>query len=94
MVARPRRRGRMGARFQRSLPMKPHHCLLLMPMLLLVACGKPQPPDTERPPEPQAGAMREAIAQPLEKAQAAKTAVEEATGAEDAALKSAESAAE
>ena len=38
--------------------------------------------------------MREAIAQPLEKVQAAKTAVEEATGAEDAALKSAESAPE
>jgi hypothetical protein len=74
--------------------MKPHHCLLLMPLLLLVACGKPQPPDTERPPEPQAGAMREAIAQPLEKAQAAKAAVEEAGQAERAALKDAESAPE
>ena len=74
--------------------MKPRHCLLLMPMLLLVACGKPQPPDTERPPEPQAGAMREAIAQPLEKAQAAKAAVEEAGQAERAALKDAEGAPE
>lgn len=74
--------------------MNARHCLPMLSMLLLAACGKPQPPDTERPPEPQASAMREAIAQPLEKAEAAKTAVEEATGAEDAALKSAESAPE
>lgn len=71
--------------------MNARHCLPMLSMLLLAACGKPQPPDTERPPEPQASAMREAIAQPLEKAQAAKAAVEEVAGAEGAALKSAES---
>ncbi len=70
--------------------MKPRHCLPMLSMLLLAACGKPQPPDTERPPEPQAAAMREAIAQPLEKAQAAKAAVEEG----QAALKAVEVAPE
>ncbi|KRG83996.1 hypothetical protein ABB34_10285 [Stenotrophomonas daejeonensis] len=74
--------------------MKARHCLPMLSMVLLAACGRPQPPDTERPPEPQAGAMRDAIAQPLEKAQAAKAAVEEATGAESAALQDAESAPE
>ncbi len=74
--------------------MKLRPCLLMLPMLLLAACGRPQPPDTERPPEPQAGALREAITQPLEKAQAAKAAVEGATAVEGAALKQAESGAE
>lgn len=74
--------------------MNARHCLPMLSMLLLAACGKPQPPDTERPPEPQAGAMRDAIAQPLEKAQAARAAVEEATAAESAALKDAGSAPE
>jgi len=74
--------------------MKVRHCLPMLSLALLAACGRPQPPDTERPPEPQAGAMRDAIAQPLEKAQAARAAVEEAAGAESAALKHAESAQE
>jgi hypothetical protein len=74
--------------------MKARHCLPMLSLVLLAACGRPQPPDTERPPEPQAGAMRDAIAQPLEKAQAARTAVEEAARAESAALKNAESAQE
>ena len=74
-------------------------CRLLLPLLLLslpllAACGKPQPPETERRPEPQAGALRDAIAQPLEKAQAAKAAVEEAGEAGKQALKNAESAQE
>lgn len=73
--------------------MNARHCLPMLSMLLFAACGKPQLPDTERPSEPQASAMREAIAQPLEKAQAAKAAVE-AAGAERAALKDAESASE
>ena len=29
--------------------------LALCALLLLSACGKPEPPPTERPPEPQAG---------------------------------------
>jgi len=74
--------------------MKARHCLPMLSMVLLAACGRPQPPDTERPPEPQAGGLREAITQPLEKAQAAKAAVEGATAVEGAALKQAESGAE
>lgn len=74
--------------------MKARHCLPMLSMVLLAACGRPQPPDTERPPEPQASAMRDAIAQPLEKAQAARAAIEEATAAESAALKNAERAPE
>lgn len=61
--------------------MNRHCCLMLLSLPLLAACGKPQPPETERRPEPQA-AMREAIAQPLEQAKA----TEDAAKAEQAAL--------
>lgn len=60
--------------------------ILLLATAALSACGKPQPPDTERPPEPQATALREAIAKPLEQAKAAQTAVDEAAKAQRAAL--------
>lgn len=41
--------------------------------VLLCACSKPQPPEKERPPEPQAGAprateLRDAIQAPIDKA--------------------------
>ena len=59
---------------------------VLLPLLAaLAACGKPQPPDTERPPEPQATQLRDAIAQPLEQAKAAAAATEQAAKAEQAA---------
>lgn len=60
--------------------------ILLLATATLSACGKPQPPDTERPPEPQATALREAIAKPLEQAKAAQTAVDEAAKAQRAAI--------
>lgn len=66
--------------------MKPYHCLMLLALPLLAACGKPQPPETERRPEPQVAAMKEAIAQPLEQAKAAAAATEEAAKVEKGAL--------
>ncbi|KRG65617.1 hypothetical protein ABB26_03490 [Stenotrophomonas humi] len=66
--------------------MKPYHCLMLLALPLLAACGKPQPPETERRPEPQVAAMREAIAEPLKQAKEAAAATEDAAKAEKAAL--------
>ncbi len=63
--------------------MKLRYALLLLP--LLAAC-RPEPPSTERPPEPKATALRDAMPQPLERAQAADAAVQQATRARDAAL--------
>ena len=60
--------------------------LLALPLLAtLAACGKPQPPDTEHPPEPQATQLRDAIQQPLDRAKAAAAAAEQAAKAEQAA---------
>lgn len=57
--------------------------------LALGACGKPQPPDRERPPEPQAGPkseLREAIREPIDRAKQADAAVQEAAEAQRAAI--------
>jgi len=65
--------------------------LLILPLLAaLAACGRPQPPDTERPPEPRATAMGEAMKQPLEQAKAAAAATEQAAKAEQAAAEAAQ----
>ncbi|WP_313252476.1 hypothetical protein [Stenotrophomonas sp.] len=61
-------------------------CLMLLSLVTLAGCGKPQPPETERRPDPQATAMRDAMAKPLEEAKAAQAATEQATKAQDAAL--------
>jgi len=68
------------------MPMKPHSLLILPLLAALAACSKPQPPETERRPEPQATAMREAIAEPLAQAKAAAAATEEAAKAQKAAM--------
>lgn len=65
------------------LPLLP---LLLLSLATLPGCGKPELPDSERPPEPQATALRDAIAQPIEQAKAAQTAVDEAARAQRAAI--------
>ena len=66
--------------------MKPH-LLLIAPFLVgLAACGKPQPPDTERRPEPQACALREAMSKDLDQAKATAAAAEQASKAQQAAL--------
>lgn len=52
--------------------------------LLVMGCRRPEPPATDKPPEPQA--LREAIQQPLDKAKAAQQAVDDAAAAQRAAI--------
>lgn len=67
--------------------------LLIPPLLVgLAACGKPQPPETERRPEPQATALRDAMKKDLDKAKATAAAAEDAAKAQQAALDAAEGA--
>lgn len=63
------------------------HSLLILPLLIgLAACGKPQPPETERRPEPQATALRDAMAKDLDQAKATAAAAEQASKAQQAEL--------
>ncbi|MGJ7904365.1 hypothetical protein [Lysobacter sp. 1R34A] len=55
----------------------------------LAACSKPQPPDKERPVEPQAAQMREAIERPIEQAKSTEHAVDEAAQQQRAAIEAA-----
>lgn len=48
--------------------MKPSLVVLVLSCAALAACSKPQPPDKERPVDPQATQMRDAIRQPIEQA--------------------------
>nr|WP_144816980.1 hypothetical protein [Lysobacter ruishenii] len=63
--------------------------------LPLSACSRPEPPDKERPPEPQATAparhteLRDAIQAPQDKARAVEGAVEDAAKAQRAAIEAA-----
>jgi len=50
----------MDACPHRSTPMDIRHCLLPMALALLAGCGRPQPPETERRPDPQAAAPHRA----------------------------------
>ena len=64
---------------------------LLAASLALSACSKPEPPDRDAPPEPQAAAaqpakLTQAIQQPLDKAQAAQDATAAASASQDAAI--------
>ncbi|WP_369978969.1 hypothetical protein [Xanthomonas bundabergensis] len=60
--------------------------LALSLLAVLAACkpAPPKPPDT--PPEPQAGALRAAIAQPLDRAKQAQADTEQAAAAQKAAI--------
>ena len=53
--------------------------LLMVPLLLALAACRPQAPDTERPPEPQATALRDAMKKDLDQAKAAAAAAEQAS---------------
>lgn len=64
---------------------------------LLTACSRPEPPDKERPPEPQAAAraparhtgLRDAIQAPQDKARAVEAAVDDAAKAQRSAIEAA-----
>ena len=60
-------------------------CALL---IALGACDKPQPPDKEQPPEPQAkrSKLRDAVEQPIERARQADADVQKAAEAQRAAI--------
>ena len=78
---------------------RPLAAVPLMPMLVagtllacsMVACSKPQPPEKERPVEPQAqhAQLREAIQAPIDKAQAVEADVQQAADAQRAAIEAA-----
>lgn len=61
----------------------------LMALALLAGCSKPKPPDKDRPPEPQATQLRDAMQAPIEQArqaqEEARKAAEEQRAAIDAA---------
>jgi hypothetical protein len=66
--------------------------LLCCALLALAACSKPQPPEKDRPVEPQAQAHtepRDAMQAPIDKARQAEADVEQAQDARDAALEAA-----
>jgi hypothetical protein len=54
----------------------------VIPLLLATACSKPEPPDKEQPPEPQAAEqhtqLRDAIQAPIDRAKAVSPAVQDA----------------
>jgi ABC-type uncharacterized transport system auxiliary subunit len=58
----------------------------LMALALLAGCSKPKPPDKDRPPEPQATQLRDAMQAPLEKARKAQEDAEKAAEQQRAAI--------
>lgn len=63
-------------------------------LFLLAACSKPKPPEKERPVEPQATQLRDAIQAPIDKAQQVEDQVRAAADAQRAAIEAAEGAAD
>ncbi len=61
---------------------------IVLALLALCACGKPKPPEKERPPEPQAAhaELRKVIRQPIERARQVEADVQEAADAQRAAI--------
>jgi hypothetical protein len=62
-------------------------CAVLL--VALAACSKPQPPEKERPPEPQAARhteMRDAIQAPIDKARNVEADMQKAADAQRAAI--------
>lgn len=64
--------------------------ILLVALLspLLTGCPRPASPDTDRPPEPQAGRsdMRQAIQAPMDRAKAVQATIDAAAGSQRAAI--------
>ncbi len=72
-------------------------CCLVGCLVVLAACSKPQPPEKERPPEPQAAAqaakqaeqhteLRDTIRRPIDRAKAVETQVIDAAEQQKAAI--------
>lgn len=55
-------------------------------LLACAACSKPEPPEKERPPEPQATQLRDAIQQPIDRARAVEGQVQDAAAKQQAAI--------
>jgi len=58
----------------------------MMVLALLAGCSRPQPPEKERPVEPQATQLRDAINAPLDKAKNVQKELQEANERERAAI--------
>lgn len=54
--------------------------------LLCAACSQPEPPEKERPPEPQATELRDAIQQPIDRARAVDAQVQDVAAQQRAAI--------
>lgn len=69
---------------------RPAMIALCLMATVLAACGKPRPPEKERPPEPQAAQphseLREAIQAPIDKARQVDAEVQQAAEAQRAAI--------
>ena len=63
--------------------------LLCCALLTLTACSKPQPPEKERPVEPQATQLRDAIQAPIDRAKAVDDQVEKAADEQRQAVEAA-----
>jgi len=61
----------------------------VMTMALLAGCSKPKPPEKERPVEPQATQLRDAINEPLDKAKNVDKQVQDAAEAQREAIEAA-----
>ena len=67
--------------------------LAMTVMALLAGCSKPQPPEKERPVQPQATQLRDAIKAPIDKAKDVEKQVQDAADAQRAAIDAQEQAA-
>jgi uncharacterized lipoprotein YajG len=65
----------------------------LMALALLAGCSKPKPPDKDRPPEPQATQLRDAMQAPLEQAKQAQEEAKQAAEEQRKAIEAATDAA-
>ncbi|MET4727894.1 hypothetical protein ABIE09_001701 [Lysobacter enzymogenes] len=57
--------------------MKPSLVVLVLICAAAAACSKPQPPEKERPVDPQATQMRDAIQKPIEQAKGVEGSVDQ-----------------
>jgi hypothetical protein len=73
------------------MPLSARVCLLPLLLVTMASCSKPEPPPSERRPEPQAQRteLRDAIQQPIDKAKAAEKSVQDAADQQKAAIEAA-----